>query len=154
LAFPGAGRAQDAQPASSDVAVQQPASSSSQNFLELRERIAQLRQRSQQLGVRMGLSYESDAVLLDTRTELDALASELQTISGNFRPRLSAINERLTEIGSAQDGEPVALTQERQGLNTEKAEINTLVGEVDGLSTIIASQLTETAAMRRALFSN
>ena len=154
LAFSGAGRAQDVQPVAPGLAAQESTSTSSQNFLELRERIAQLRQRSDQLGVRMGLSYENDAVLLDTRTSLDALAGELETISSDFRPRLTAINERLAEIGPTQEGEPVALTQERQGLNTEKAEINTLVGEVNNLSSQISGQLAETAAMRRALFSN
>jgi potassium efflux system protein len=155
LVSAGVGRAQDAPPAPDSAAASQASPTVSQALLEQRDRIAQIRQRSEQLGVRMGLSYQDDAALLDTRTELDALSEELQSASSGFRPRLATINERLAEIGPPQgENEPAALAQERQDLNTEKAEINALVGEVTNLSSQIAAQMAETAAMRRALFSS
>ncbi|MEO4000053.1 mechanosensitive ion channel domain-containing protein [Mesorhizobium sp. CAU 1732] len=111
-----------------------------------------------QLELRMRDNAEDDSVLVDVRNRLDELARRLISSGVTFRPRLSAINDRLDQIGPApasdQPPEPPALRDERQELISEKAEINTLLGEAETLSLRVNRMIDTVAQMRRDLFTN
>jgi potassium efflux system protein len=107
---------------------------------------------------RIRASPEDDTVLVEARLGLDELARKLIESGVAFRPRLAAINDRLAQIGPApaegEPAEPDALREERQTLLTEKAEINTLLGEAEALSLRVNRLIDEVAQMRRDLFTN
>lgn len=125
---------------------------------EQRVRIAAIAARTDALEARMRANDENDAVLVEVRVALEGLARDLIASGVAFRPRLAAINLRLDEIGPAPaDGdpaEPAGLTEERQGLIAEKAEINALLGEAETISLRIARLTEEIAQIRRDLFTN
>src|SRR5690606_27676165 len=89
---------------------------------------------------------------------LEQLARELIASGVAFRPRLAAINTRLEEIGpprgEGEPPEPAALSEERQKLLDEKAEINALLGEAEALSLRINRMIEDIVQMRRDLFAN
>lgn len=125
---------------------------------EQRARITAIGARADALESRMRANLDNDAVLVEVRVELEGLARDLIAAGVAFRPRLSAINERLDEIGPARgDGEPAeppGLTEERQSLIAEKAEINALLGEAETISLRIARLVEEIVQIRRDLFAN
>ena len=107
---------------------------------------------------RMRANAEDDGVLVEIRNALDEYARRLIESGVAFRPRLAAINDRLEEIGPAPSNgdptEPDALREERQSLLSEKAEINTLLGEAEGLSLRVNRLIEQVGQMRRDLFTN
>ena len=125
---------------------------------EQRTKITQIAADAARLEARMRANLEDDAVLVEVRNALDGLARDLIASGVAFRPRLAAINERLDEIGPArgadEPAEPPALTEERQSLIAEKAEINALLGEAETLSLKINRLIEEIVQIRRDLFAN
>ncbi len=125
---------------------------------EQREKIGRITRETDRLETRMRANVEDDGVLVEVRNTLDGLARDLIAAGVAFRPRLAAINERLDEIGPARgDGEPPeppALTEERQALIAEKAEINALLGEAETVSLRINRLIEEIVQIRRDLFAN
>lgn len=107
---------------------------------------------------RIRANPEDDGVLVDARIALDELARKLIESGVAFRPRLSAINDRLEQIGPAPadpgHSEPEALATERQTLPAAKAEINTLLGEAESLSLRVNRLIEQVGQMRRDLFTN
>ena len=123
-----------------------------------RDKIAAITRKTEQLQARIPANSDNDGVLVEIRNQLEGLARELIASGVAFRPRLAAINARLDEIGPARgDGEPpepATLTEERQSLANEKAEINALLGEAEALSLRVNRMIEEIAQIRRDLFSN
>ncbi len=99
-----------------------------------------------------------DAELAKLRVELETLAKDVLGVAISFRPRLSAIAERLTTLGPAPaDGdapEAPALHDERKTLEAEKKEINALLGKSAQLSQRINGLADDVAERRRQLFAN
>jgi len=126
--------------------------------VEQREKIAAIGRRADELRDRMTTNADNDPVLVHIRNTLEELARELIAAGVAFRPRLTAINTRLDEIGPApgenDHAEPPALTDERQKLIAEKAEINALLGEAETMSLRVNRMIEEIVQMRRDLFSN
>ncbi|SFJ33279.1 Small-conductance mechanosensitive channel [Aquamicrobium aerolatum DSM 21857] len=122
------------------------------------EKIAWIRERAEILQARVAGNADNDAVLVEIRTELDALARDLIAAGVSFRPRLAAINARLDEIGPSrgegEPAEPETLARERQSLTEEKSHINALLGEAERLSLRVTRLIEEIAQTRRALFSS
>ncbi|MCO5158336.1 MAG: mechanosensitive ion channel family protein [Aquamicrobium sp.] len=125
---------------------------------EQRNRITAIIAEAGQLETRMRAHLEDDTVLVEVRNALDGLARDLIAAGVAFRPRLAAINDRLDEIGPARGAdeppEPPALTEERQNLIAEKAEINALLGEAETVSLKINRLIEEIVQIRRDLFAN
>jgi small-conductance mechanosensitive channel len=107
---------------------------------------------------RMRAAAADDGRLVEVRNELEALARELLETSVQLGPRLTEINARLEQIGAApaegEPAEPPALAAERTALQQEKAAINALLGEAEGLSVRINRLVETIAQMRRDLFSS
>lgn len=125
-----------------------------QAVTENREKIAAIGKRADQLSAQMELNTTDDGVLVEIRSQLEGLNRDLIASGVAFRPRLTAINARLDEIGPTGEDEPSALTVERQNLAAEKTGINTLLGEAEGISLRINGMIEEIARVRRELFSN
>lgn len=123
-----------------------------------REVLVQIRRDADRLENRLRADMADDARLVDIRNALEDLARRLLAAGVAFRPRLSAINNRLDEIGPPpgenQPAEPAALTEERASLQNEKGEINTLLGEAEALSLRVNRLIEEVAQIRRDLFAN
>ena len=126
--------------------------------VEQRSKIATIAGETDRLETRLRANLENDTVLVEVRNALDALARDLIAAGVAFRPRLAAINQRLDEIGPArgegEPAEPPALTEERQSLIGEKAEINALLGEAETISLRINRLIEEIVQIRRDLFAN
>jgi potassium-dependent mechanosensitive channel len=99
-----------------------------------------------------------DAELAKLRVELETLAKDVLGVAVSFRPRLTAIGDRLSALGPPPaDGEPdelPAAKDERVKLDAEKKEINALLGRSAQLSQRINGLADNVAERRRQLFSN
>ncbi len=98
-----------------------------------------------------------DSKLAQYRIELDKLAKNVLDVAVAFRPRLTEINKRLTDLGPAPAAdaalETTAVSDERKRLATEKSAINALLGETEDLSIEANKQVDDIAERRRNLFA-
>ncbi|MBE7185219.1 MAG: mechanosensitive ion channel family protein [Methylobacterium mesophilicum] len=99
-----------------------------------------------------------DAKLVDVRSELDNLSRAVIDSGVAFRPRLTEINDRLTQLGNppaeGQPAEPDVIAKERQTLAAEKAEINAVIGRAEQLSIGVNNAVNEITTLRRNLFAS
>jgi potassium-dependent mechanosensitive channel len=99
-----------------------------------------------------------DAELAKLRVELETLAKDVLGVAVSFRPRLTAIGDRLAALGpppaEGEASELPAAQEERRKLETEKKEINALLGRSAQLSQRINGLADNVAERRRQLFSN
>ncbi|MET0574870.1 MAG: mechanosensitive ion channel family protein [Mesorhizobium sp.] len=120
--------------------------------------IDQLTLKTDGLEEQITANAENDAELVEIRLQLEDIGRQLLTSGQAFRPRLTEINARLEQLGPppAKDDttEPEVVTQERQRLAAEKAEINGLLGVAENLSIRINNLVNKIAEMRRDLFAN
>jgi small-conductance mechanosensitive channel len=125
---------------------------------EQRGKITAFAAEADRLEERMRANLDDDAVLVEVRNALEGLTRDLIASGVAFRPRLAAINGRLDEIGPARGAdeppEPPALSEERQSLIAEKAEINALLGEAETISLRANRLIEEIARVRRELFAS
>lgn len=122
------------------------------------EVIASLTSKADALQSKLDASSADDAGLVDIRLQLEQLSRELLQSGVAFRPRLTEINERLTQLGQppaeGQPAEPDIVTTERKNLVAEKAEINAVLGVAENLSIRINKQITQITETRRHLFQS
>lgn len=106
----------------------------------------------------MTKSEEDDSRLLEIRLELEQLSQQLLGSAVAFRPKLTEINERLTQLGpvpaEGQPAEPDIVSSEREALTAEKAEINAVIGVAENLSIQVNGMIDRIGEMRRDLFQN
>lgn len=125
---------------------------------EQRQKIEDLTKQVDALGKKIDAKGEDDAALVDIRTQLEAVDKSLLDSGVAFRPRLAEINSRIGQLGNppaeGQPAEPEIVSNERQALATEKAEINVILGKAEDLSVRVNGQLNKVAALRRDLFTN
>lgn len=100
---------------------------------------------------------DDDAALADIQTKLKDLSDELANAKAALQPRLSEVDTRLEQLGEPpgenEPPEPPAVTHDRRDLLAEKAQINSLIGEADGLSVRIERMISHIGEMRRSLFA-
>ncbi len=98
-----------------------------------------------------------DAKLVQIRTDLDVLVKSALDVAVAFRPRLTEINKRLTDLGPAPTdagaSEAPEVSEERKRLVSEKAAINVALGETEDLSVSISKDIDDIAERRRTLFA-
>jgi small-conductance mechanosensitive channel len=100
---------------------------------------------------------EQDAKLVESRLRLEEVARELLASGVAFRPRLSEINSRLDQLGPPPaDGqqEPDIVAAEREGLTSEKGEINAVLGLAESLSIRVNGLIERIGRTRSELFRN
>ncbi|MBN9044703.1 MAG: mechanosensitive ion channel family protein [Rhizobiales bacterium] len=99
----------------------------------------------------------SDETLSNLKLRLDGLSKKLLDVGLAFRPRLTEINTRLEQLGPAPTGdqatEPAIVTDERNRLVAEKAEINAMIGETEDTSLSVNQMASKIGDMRRDLFA-
>ncbi|HET9537756.1 MAG TPA: mechanosensitive ion channel family protein [Mesorhizobium sp.] len=100
---------------------------------------------------------EDDAHLVEIRLQLEGVNRELLASGQAFRPRLAEISARLDQLGAPPEKdappEPSIVTQERQDLAAEKADINAILGAAENLSIRTSGLVSKIADMRRELFA-
>ncbi len=98
-----------------------------------------------------------DAALVKLRLDLESFAKSLIDFGVSLRPRVSAINQRLDELGAApKEGdppEPEPLTKERTSLQQEKALINSMLAAAENLSIRANDAIEKIGGLRRNLFT-
>ena len=116
----------------------------------LKKQIANLDQQKQKA--------DTDAALAELRLNLEATSKKLLEIGVSFRPRITEINARLDQLGQppAQGQPPEAqiVTDERNRLTTEKAEINAVLGETEDQLIQVNRMIDSIGEARRELFTN
>lgn len=99
----------------------------------------------------------NDEKLVNLRLSLEDLSKKLLGAGLAFRPRLTEINARLDQLGAppatGQPPEPQIVTDERNRLATEKAEINAMIGETEDTSLTVNQTIERIGDRRRDLFA-
>jgi potassium-dependent mechanosensitive channel len=120
--------------------------------------IQALKSQADSLAQQIKDSGNDDAALVNLRMDLDAMAKKLIDVGVSFRPRLTEINAQLDQLGQppavGQPAEPPLVTQQRNQLLSEKAEINALIGQTEDLSVRVNRMSGDINGMRRDLFAH
>ncbi len=99
-----------------------------------------------------------DAKLAQERVVLDQLVKDALGVAVSFRPKLEAINQRLTDLGPAptkdEPAETEVVSAERERLVREKSSINALLGVAEDLTVTIGKTADDIAERRRVLFAD
>ncbi|MGU3577236.1 mechanosensitive ion channel family protein [Brucellaceae bacterium C25G] len=118
---------------------------------ELKETVAQLEARFEQ-------NLTNDEELANIKLKFDDASRKLLDIGVSFRPRLTEINTRLEQLGSApkegDTAEAVEVTDERTRLANEKAQINVALGETEDVSINVHRLSNKVVTIRRDLFTD
>ncbi len=143
-----------AQPAQPADQAQPPVSNA---LKQQRAAVDALKQEARDLGEQVQKSSSSDEALADIKLKLDALSKKLLDAGVAYRPRLTEINRRLEQLGPApaadQPAEPLMVSDERQKLSAEKAEINAAIGETEDTSLAVNRMAAQISDLRRDLFA-
>ncbi|SIQ97686.1 Small-conductance mechanosensitive channel [Rhizobium sp. RU33A] len=118
---------------------------------EARTRLTGLRDQVEQ-------NLQEDGVLADLKVQSDALGREALAITVDLRPRIDAIQGRLTELGEPPaEGLPpesASVAEERSRLNAARAEVNALTGQAEDLSIEAKTLSDRISDTRRSLFTS
>lgn len=98
-----------------------------------------------------------DAALVKLRLDLEGFTRDLIAFGVSLRPRVSAINRRLDELGAppkeGEPPEPELLARERTALQQEKAVINSYLATAENLSIRASAAMDRIGDLRRTLFT-
>ncbi|MFZ2102188.1 MAG: mechanosensitive ion channel domain-containing protein [Oricola sp.] len=97
-----------------------------------------------------------DNKLVELSARLRALAQSIVDTGVQLSPRLSEIRARLDQIGPATGdaAEPAAIQEQRTKLNEERAQVNTLLGQLEDLSINANTLANDISDARRVLFTS
>ncbi|MFD1199605.1 mechanosensitive ion channel domain-containing protein [Brucella gallinifaecis] len=119
--------------------------------------INDLKQQAKAISDQLQKPSDSDETLANLKLRLDGLSKKLLDAGIAFRPRLTEINTRLEQLGTAPSGEQAAesaiVADERARLLAEKAEINAVIGETEDASLSVNQMSAKIGNMRRDLFT-
>jgi len=122
------------------------------------KRVEEARARLTGLRDQVEKNLQEDGVLADLKVQSDALGREALAITVDLRPRIDAIQGRLTELGEPPaDGQPAesaSVAEERSRLNAARAEVNALTGQAEDLSIEAKTLSDRVSDTRRALFTS
>ncbi len=120
--------------------------------------IEEARARLSSLRDQVESNLQEDGVLAELKVKADALGREALAITVDLRPRIDAIQARLTELGEppaeGQPAESASVTDERSRLNSARAEVNALTGQAEDLSIDAKALSDRISNIRRALFTS
>ena len=98
-----------------------------------------------------------DEKLAALGAQVDDFSRDVSKVSADLRARIDQIKARLVELGEApaegQPPESSIVTEERQRLTSERAEVTTVSGEADALIAAATQLGNDIKAQRRGLFS-
>ncbi len=122
------------------------------------KRVEEARARLTGLRDQVEKNLQEDGVLADLKVQSDALGREALAITVDLRPRIDAIQGRLTELGEppaeGQPAESASVAEERSRLNAARAEVNALTGQAEDLSIEAKTLSDRISDTRRALFTS
>jgi len=119
----------------------------------------------EELGMRADLlsrqvqgSANDDAALVNLRGELDSMSKKLLDGGSALQTRLDEINAQLEQLGkppaAGEPPEPSVVTQQRNQLLSEKAEVSALLGQMQELTVRLNRMSGDVNAKRRDLFAH
>lgn len=150
--------AQPAQPAPAAAAPPAPSPQRDEQIVAAELKIEEARARLAGLRDQVEKNLQEDALLAELKVKVDALVREALAISVDLRPRIDAIQARLTELGEppaeGQPAESASVTDERSRLNSARAEVNALTGQAEDLSIDAKALSDRISNIRRALFTS
>ncbi|WP_235988428.1 mechanosensitive ion channel family protein [Pseudorhizobium endolithicum] len=125
--------------------------------IEMRDKLGGIRQQLETLQEAMQRDVRDDARLAELRVQAEEIVAQMQEASATLATRVQQIQARLTDLGEPPQGgqppEPPLVTEERNKLLNERAEINVIVEDAEQLSST-ATQLANTiTTIRRNLFT-
>lgn len=124
---------------------------------EKRPIINELKQFVRELELRLEQNPTNDEELADIKLKLDDASRKLLDIGMSYRPRLTEINGRLEQLGTAPveaASEAQAVTEERVRLTSDKAKINVALGETEDVSILAHKLSNKVVTHRRNLFTS
>jgi small-conductance mechanosensitive channel len=129
-----------------------------EQIIAAERRVEEARARLNGLRDQVEKNLQEDAVLADLKVQSDALGREALEITVDLRPRIDAIQGRLTELGEppaeGQPAESASVAEERSRLNAARAEVNALTGLAEDLSIEAKTLSDRISDTRRALFTS
>ncbi|MFN3503332.1 MAG: DUF3772 domain-containing protein, partial [Allorhizobium sp.] len=144
-----------AAPAAAPVA---PPPQRDEQIVAAERRVEEARTRLTGLREQVEKNLQEDGVLADLKVKADALVREALAITVDLRPRIDAIQGRLTELGAppaeGQPTESASVAEERSRLNAARAEVNALTGQAEDLSIEAKTLSDRISDTRRALFTS
>ncbi|MCM2438108.1 mechanosensitive ion channel family protein [Agrobacterium vitis] len=143
--FAGAALAQDSNFADDDPVAKAPAT-----LDQLQKKIDSLASIPQKAG-------NNDRELMEAKSSLDDIVGQLQGMKLLISPRQDDIAARLKELGDPpKDGQPAEaadVTQQRNKLNAQKAQIASVLNRIDEVSKSASDMSIKVTAVRRELFT-
>jgi potassium-dependent mechanosensitive channel len=115
------------------------------------------RQTFERLQARADNGEADDALLAELKSQADELHGQLMQASAELAERLKQIEGRVTALGEppaeGQVPEATVVTEERNRLLAERAELNALTGEASSLTKAVADLSSAITEKRRRMFS-
>ncbi len=142
------------------VHAQDPAALSAQQSLsdQAAQEIAKEREQIAEFRKQVEESRDDDLRLVDIKGKVDEVGRNVIKATVALRPRADEIKSRLVELGEPpKEGQPEEapiVTEERNRLIAERAEINAVIGEAENLSIEITAFSNEITEIRRQLFTD
>ncbi|HEX5935415.1 MAG TPA: DUF3772 domain-containing protein, partial [Pseudorhizobium sp.] len=124
---------------------------------DMRDKLSVLRRQLDQFAAAVQQDRDDDARLADLRVQAEEIVGEMRVASDALNTRIQQIQARLTDVGeppqSGQPAEPPAVTEERNRLLNEKAQINVIIEDAEGLSSAADRLANNISTIRRNLFT-
>lgn len=139
---------------------QDPAAIASQQSLadQAAEQIDKARKEIAEFRSQVEANRADDLKLVDIKAKVDEVGRNVIKATVALRPRADEIKNRLAELGEPpKDGQPAEaaiVTEERNRLIAERAEINSVIGEAENLSIEVTAFSNDITEIRRKLFTN
>ncbi|MDI7863620.1 mechanosensitive ion channel family protein [Rhizobiaceae bacterium n13] len=125
---------------------------------QAQEQIAQARKQMEGYRDQVEANRTDDLRLVDIKGKVDELGREVIKSTVTLRPRSDEIKGRLAELGDPpKDGQPPEaqiVTEERNRLIAERAQINAVIGDAENLSIDISTFSNAITEIRRQLFTD
>lgn len=124
---------------------------------EVREKLGTIRQQLDTFSAAVQQDASDDARLAELRAQAEEILAEMRAASDTLATRVQQIQSRLDVIGeppaAGQPPEPPLVTEERNRLLNERAEINAIVEDAANLSSGADRLANSITTMRRNLFT-
>lgn len=145
-------------PALAQDAANPPAATAVEGAAKIEKNIADARKALDSITARSGAKDVDDMQLADLKSESDDILGKLNEHSGNLKRRLEQIQARVKELGEPpQEGQPPeapVVTDERNRLLSERAEVTAASSELGQLTNIARELSAKITEQRRRLFSD
>ena len=124
---------------------------------EMKDKVEASRRKIVTLLQRLEQPSIEDLALAQLRFEAEEVASELELAAATLESRLAQIQARLGDLGEApvagQAAEPASVTEERNRLTAERAELTVIIDDAASLRNSATEAVGTISTLRRELFA-